>query len=131
MKWRKLIRCKGLLNLISLIDDTASFCKYMSSCINIQINDYKLYSFCVKDCRYEISCLGHNDYCSVPMLLLWDRCDKLYLADSALGYIYGNSDNVQYRGISDIYDDWNDSRTDNQKEAVDCCTGYTACFLLV
>lgn len=65
----------------------------------------------------------------MPMLLLWGRCGKLYLADSALGYIYSN--NVQYRGISDIYDDWNDSRTDSQKEVVDCCSGYTASFLLV
>lgn len=74
---------------------------------------------------------GIINYCSVPMLLLWDRCGKLYLTDSALGHIYGNSNNVQYRGISDIYDDWNDSRTDNQKEAVACCSGYTASFLLV
>lgn len=75
----------------------------------IQINDYKLYSFCVKDC------LWHNDYCSVSMLLLWDRCGKLYLADITLGYIHGNINNVQYRGIGDIDDDWNDSRTDSQK----------------
>lgn len=72
-----------------MIDDTASFCRYMSSCINLQINDYKLYSVCVKDCRYEISCLWHNDYCSVPMLLLRDRCGKLYLADMHWGISMG------------------------------------------
>lgn len=49
------------------------------------------------------------------MLLLCDRCGKLYLSDGALRYIYGNSNNVQYRGIGDIYDDWNDSRTDQLK----------------
>ncbi|WP_349854663.1 hypothetical protein [Bacteroides cellulosilyticus] len=65
------------------------------------------------------------------MLLLWDRCGKPYLANSTLGYIHGNINNVQYRGIGDIDDDWNYNRTDSQKKAVDCCSGYTARNLLV